>query len=67
MTCLSCCRGGKAKARQGGGKHKNGQPMMSKKEGYDLIVHIDLLKWKLSDDLVSYGENKYNIDFILLP
>ena len=45
--CLSP-RGGKSKQ----GKGKNGKKGSGKKEGYDLIVHIDLQEWKLSDDMV---------------
>ena len=41
-------RGGKSKQ----GKGKNGKKGSGKKEGYDLIVHIDLQEWKLSDDMV---------------
>ena len=41
-------RGGKSK----NGKGKNGKKGSGKKEGYDLIVHIDLQEWKLSDDMV---------------
>ena len=42
-------RGGKSKQ----GKGKNGKKGSGKKEGYDLIVHIDLQEWKLSDDMVT--------------
>jgi len=42
-------KGGKSKQ----GKGKNGKKGSGKKEGYDLIVHIDLQEWKLSDDMVA--------------
>ena len=45
---ISLPRGGKSKQ----GKGKNGKKGSGKKEGYDLIVHIDLQEWKLSDDMV---------------
>ena len=45
---FSFSRGGKSKQ----GKGKNGKKGSGKKEGYDLIVHIDLQEWKLSDDMV---------------
>ena len=50
------CRGGKAK--QG----KNGKKQ-GKKENYDLIVHLDLQEWKLSDDMVRKIEDIYMADY----
>ena len=53
-------RGGKSKQ----GKGKNGKKGSGKKEGYDLIVHIDLQEWKLSDDMViGTFESMYYMDW----